>query len=408
VRISRRVAWSTVGAAAFVTLSALWFISHYDRETFERRTTPQPEALRNPWLAAERLLVGMGWRVQTAQEAAALDTLPPGGALILSADREYHLTPSRAAALLAWVDAGGYLIADAAFVARSDPVLEAFDVRTSPPRRERRPKSEDRDERDDPPPLPPGVRARNDVVRTAVGIPGYGRVLRMLPGLPLYAAGVAPSWRVPGRRDRDGNPSDEMLEFDYGRGHVTLINGLWRFQGPSTLEREDHAEILVALLATHGGAADVRIITRLTTPNLFAWLARNATAALVSAAALLLLWLWRIVPRFGVVRPAPAAERRSLVQHLRAMGRFLWRRHAGDALLDAARANLRRRLAQRGVAAADAALPEACAAVEHALGVSAREVAHALGGGARTPDQFTAAMATLAALDHRLDDLRTA
>jgi hypothetical protein len=392
-----------VGVIALVTLGAVWFVNHYERETFERRTAPQPEALRNPWLAAQRLLMPMGWRVQTAQEAATLDSLPKSGVLILSREREYHLTPTRAAALFAWIDDGGYLIADAAYVAPSDPVLQAFDVRISPRRPEPPAKTE---QPEDPPvPLP---RTREEAPRTGVGIPGYGRVLRMTPGPPLYAGDVAPSWRVPGRTDRAGNRSDEMLEFDYGHGHVTLVNGLWRFQGPSAIEQHDHAEILVALLSTHGAEADVRIITRLTTPNLFEWLARHATAALVSAAALLVFWLWRIVPRFGVVRPAPAAERRSLVQHLRAMGRFLWRRHAGAALLDAARANLRRRLAQRGVAAADAPLPEACAAVEHALGLPAREVAHALGGGARTPDQFTAAMATLAALDHRLDDLRTA
>lgn len=400
--VSRRVVWCGVGAIALATLCAVWFVTHYDRETIERRGTAQPEALRNPWLAIQRLLVGMGWRVETAQEAAALDTLPPGGVLVLSRDREYHLTPSRSAALFAWIDAGGYLIADAAFVAPSDPVLKAFDVRLSPPRPPEPAKSE---EAEDPPAAP---RARNEALHTAVGIPGYGRVLLMAPGAPLYAGDVTPAWRVPGRTDRAGNPTDEILEFDYGRGHVTLINGLSRFQGASALERDDHAEILLALLATHHAAPDVRILTRLTTPNLFQWLARHATAALASAAALLLFWLWRIVPRFGVVRQAPAAERRSLVEHLRAMGRFLWRRHAAAALLDAARGNTRRRLAQRGVTAADAPLPQACAAVEQALGLPAREVAHALGGGARTPDQFTAAMAALAALDRRLDDLRIA
>jgi hypothetical protein len=405
MKVSRRVVWSGVAAIALVTLGTSWFITHYERETFERRGAPQAEARRNPWLAAERLLAGMGWHVEIAQEAALLDRLPRGGVLILSRDREYHLTPSRSAALFAWVDEGGYLIADAAFVAPSDPVLQAFDVRIAPRRPQRPAKTDEPDE----PPLPRGsARVRSEEARSAVGIPGYGRVLRMLPGAPLYAGDTAPAWRVPGPTDRAGNASDEILEFDYGRGHVTLINGLWRFQGPNAIEQQDHAEILVALLSTHDGTADVRILTRLTTPNLFQWLARNATAALVSAAVLLLFWLWRIVPRFGVVRPAPVAERRSLVQHLRAMGRFLWRRHAGAALLEAARANLRRRLAQRGVAAADAPLPEACAAVEHALGVPAREVAQALGADARTPDQFTAAMATLAALDHRLDALRIA
>jgi hypothetical protein len=404
--VSRRVVWSVVAGVALATLGAIWFLDHYDRETFERRTSPEPEARRNPWLAAERLLGAMGWRVEIAQEGAALDALPHGGVLILSRNREYHMTPSRTSALFAWIDDGGYLIADAGFVAPSDPILKAFDVRNTPRRPAPPPKADDPD--DGLPAGPPISRSSREEPYTAVGIPGYGRVLRMASGPPLYVGDVAPVWRVPGHSDGGGNPTDEILEFDRGSGHVTLVNGLWRFQGPGAIDRQDHAEILVALLASHGARADVRIITRLTTPDLFEWLGRNAAAALASAGALFLFWLWRIVPRFGVMRRAPEAERRSLVQHLRAMGRFLWRRHAGTALLDAARANLRRRLAQRGVVAVDAPLPAACAAVERALGIPAREAAHALGGGARTPDQFTAAMATLAALDHRLDDLRTA
>jgi hypothetical protein len=404
---SRRVIWSGVAAVSLAVIVGAWVLSHFDRETYEARTPPGREARRDPWLAAERLLARMGWQVDAAQEAATLDRLPPGGALLLSNEREYHLTPTRAASLLDWVANGGYLIADASGVGPNDAVLRAFDVKLRPARpvgsRDPSPDDEGARER----------RARDTEPEEAryrgVGIPGYGRVLRMraIDWVPLYAGERAPAWRTPGRTDRAGNASDEILEFAHGRGHVTLINGLWRFSGPAALDAEDHAEILVALLATHHVQGAVRILTRLDTPSLFEWLRDNAAAALASMVVLIAFWVWHIVPRFGVVRAPPALERRSLVEHLRAIGRFLWRQKAGAVMLDAARANVRRRLAQRGVAAADASPASVSQASATALGLSASAVADALTAAPGSPDEFTAHMQTLAEIDRRLTHLRT-
>ena len=404
MNVPRRAVWITVALVAALILSAVWFLDRFERETYETRTPALAAARRDPWLAAERLLQALGWRVEAVQEATSLDELPPRGALILSNEREYHLTPTRTATLLAWIDDGGYLIADASGVAPSDPLLRAFDVQLMP-RRTSAAAPALRDRAEPPRPRRPATSG-GDAAKRAVGIPGYGRVLHMRAGQPLYAGDVAPLWRVPGPNDRDGTPSDEMLEFARGQGRVTLVNGLWRFRGTQAVAEEDHAEILAALLAAHGAGREVRILSRLSTPTLFQWLRDNAAAALASAGVLLLFWLWRIVPRFGVVRPPPARERRSLVQHLRAMGRFLWRARASRVLLDAARANVRRRLAQRGITAADAPLPDVCVAVERAFGIPAAASAQAFGGSAHATDEFTTAMATLATLDHRLDDSR--
>src|SRR4030095_10189073 len=95
----------------------------------ETRGRPKPPALRNSWLATEMLLKRFGYSVTTSQEADPLERLPKGGTVIMSSERQYHLTPSRATALLAWVEDGGLLIADASGVSGKDPLLQAFDVR---------------------------------------------------------------------------------------------------------------------------------------------------------------------------------------------------------------------------------------------------------------------------------------
>jgi len=223
---------------------------------------------------------------------------------------------------------------------------------------------------------------------------------------PMYLGDMLPVWSVSGDTDKAGNRAYELLAFDRGAGNVTLINGLWRFRSVSSLATDDHAEILLALVATHQREGDVRIMARLEAPSIFEWLWDNALAALATALVLLVFWLWRIVPRFGVLRPEPVRSRRSLVQHLRAIGRFLWRHRAAMVLLEAARGNVRRRLAQRGLAAADLAPAEAAGQLAKIFGIAPEALARALAGTPGTNDQYAAAMATLSDLDRRLNEPR--
>ena len=407
MRPARRAFWAVVGVTAACVLAWAWFITTYERESYEARTRPDKIALRNAWLPAEMLLQRFGYRVTTQQEAATLDHLPPGGTLILSNERQYHLTPARTAAVLEWVEHGGSLIADAAGTGTNDPILKAFDVRSTPPRA-RRPRTDDAEKKDeDEEEKAPRRNERREPARRAVDVPGYGRTLRMYPNAwPMYLGETLPTWQVAGETDKAGNRAYEILAFDRGAGRVMLVNGLWRFHNVGSLERDDHAEILLALVATHQRDGDVRIMARLESPSIFEWLWDNALAALATALALLLFWLWRIIPRFGVVRPEPARPRRSLVQHLRAIGRFLWRHRAATVLLDAARANVRRRLAQRGLAAPDLPVADAAAQLAPAFGIAPEALALALGGTPGTNDQYAAAMATLSDLDRRLNEPR--
>lgn len=395
MNVSRPVIWSVVATIAAIVLMAAWFLATHDREFYDERGRPQPAALRNPWLAAEKLLARFGVRATTSQEAAALEQLPKRGTVIISSERQYHLTDARTAALLAWVEDGGLLIADASGVGATDPLLKAFDVRLAPPRPQGATTDEDEDEEDDEDDVAKAKKKPSEPPRRAVAVPGYGRVLYMRSSRwpQLYPGERAPVWVVEGDRDRRGNVGHEMLAFDRGSGIVVFVNGLWRFR--RAIDRDDHAEILVALIATTRREGDVRILARLAVPSLFEWLRDNAGALLASAAVLFVFWLWRIVPRFGVLRPEPARPRRSLIAHLRAVGRFLWRHREQAILLDAARTNVSKQLARRGLAAAD---------VARTFQLREADVTLALAGAPASNDQYTAAMATLYDLAHKINE----
>jgi hypothetical protein len=399
--MNRRVAfWSAFGSIALVVLAAAWFITNFERQSYEVRGDFKREALRNPFLAAERLLRALGYRVDTAQEAAYLEQLPANGVLILSGDRQYHLTPGRTRALFDWVESGGYLIADAGWVSPSDPIIHRFDVRFRPPEpasKSAQKEDTNDDETDSSQDDSARRRTAREPPRRTVSIPGYSRDLRMraVQQRQLYVGAVSPAWSVQGVADKKGNQGMELLEFRLGKGSVALINGLWRFNNWS-IEQDSHAELLAALLLTHHPQGEVRIMTHLNVPSIWEWLSEHATAALAAALVLLAAWLWHIIPRFGVVRPDALPERRSLIEHLRAIGRFLWRQHSLDVLLEAARGNLRAYLVLRF-----SAQPlHADLARRSGLGID--EIALALTGAPKSPAQYTAALRTLRELEQRL------
>jgi hypothetical protein len=394
--------WYAVGLVVMCSLAAVWFLLNFDTEPYEVRGGPKREALRNPFLAAEKLLRGLGYPIETVQEAAYLERLPAEGALILSGNRQYHLTPARTEALFAWVESGGYLLADAGAVGPSDPILMKFDVRLHPRKRVATPaEPEQADERSEEKPAAAAARTKavREPTRRAVSIPGYGRELRMRAnvGRQLYVGEIDPAWGVKGGRNKQDNEGMELLDFRLGKGSVTLINGLWRFDNRG-IEQDNHAELLAALLATHQPAGEVRIMTRLSVPSIWEWLSDHAQAAVLSALALLAAWLWRIIPRFGVIRPDPVAERRSLIEHLQAIGRFLWRKRSLDVLLDAARSNLHARLALRLSASGE---PLHADLARHS-GIGVGDIAFALTGIPQSPAQYTAAFRTLRELEHKL------
>ena len=400
----RKAFWWSFAALAFCALAVIWFLINFDRRAEEVRGFPKREAIRNPYLAAERLLRGLGYHVDAVQEAAWLQRLPPRGVLILTGRREYHLTPARTKALLDWVRSGGYVVAEAGLVGQGDPLLREFDVRLKPRKSARTERADvAANDEDDGTAAPVKRQARPaEPARRIVAIPGYGRELRMRAnaGRPLYVGDVAPSWGVKGTQDKEDEQRMELLEFRLGEGAVTLINGLWRF-GNYTIESEDHAELLAALIAAHPGSGQLVIMTRLGVPSLWEWLNEHAQAAVASGLLLLAAWLWHIMPRFGVVRAEPPAERRSLIEHLRAIGRFLWRKQALGVLLAAARANLGAQIAVRH-AVADESAAHGVALLARRTGVHERAIQFALYGTPESPAQFTEALRTLQELETQL------
>jgi len=371
--MSTRIALAVIFVLAVIA-GAWWFNKNFERKAV-RVPVPVSEAVRNnPFLALERTLQRLGRPAARVSTIASTSDLPRDGVLIIT-DRRDALTDAGTRALLQWVRAGGHLITEDRQIGKRDPLLAALGVESVPGRAKKRSGA-----------LRP-VQAR---------LPGSNRAYK----LQMHALqSLSTEREVLAQADTDA--ATHMLHFAEGRGRVTVFNDL-HFMTNFALRDDDHAEFVWALTHLHANGP-VAYFDNAVNLSLWRWLQEHALLVIMSGVVLVLLWLWRIVPRFGRVADAPARDRRSLLEHLAASGRFQWQHGAGAQLAEAAR-----ELALRKVQSAHPAL----------VGLSPKELAEDLkqrfrlraeqvqrivvGGNVGTPMQFLEAIQIYQRLHRRL------
>jgi len=332
--MNRRVIWGAAGVVVCLGLVTLWFVNTFERAPVSRRDAPQAEARENPYLALERFLARMGRPVTRTTEADILYRLPAPGALILDRGRAYHLTESRQASLMEWVNRGGYLMLIPETPGTPDPVVDTFDLVWTDVLLE----SENEDEA---PGSPRATRPPKPSQRP-VAVPGTARPLAVAFLDGLTPVGEDPEWAA-----TDSSYGAHVLHFVHGKGAVTVIARLDALVSNNGIADYDHAELVSSLLERYQPNGAVVLLTRLGIPTLGEWLVARAPFTLASGALLLAIWLWHVVPRFGIVVPEPSPDRRDLHEHLLAVGRFVRKRGGGDVWLTIVRSAVKGALVRR-------------------------------------------------------------
>lgn len=310
--MSRRF-WTGFAIFALLVLIAAFVALNYEPVTEEVPVPASAEARRDRFLLAERLLRRLGVETRRIGTLDSAEPLPTDALLLVPSGRG-AISRTGSERLLAFVAGGGHLLVESEYPGNADPLLDAFGIS----RHEYRWQGDDRwvgegfDRADKRAEYPAGWSGMV-VVRPAAD----GPALRVLMTGDSDLRAQAPRWRA---ADRSGT---RALQIAYGAGRVTAVNDL-RFATNDELARADHAEFLWQLVRT--GPARQVLIYRGHTENLWQWLTRKAWAALIALAALIVLWLWQAMPRFGPRLPDPEPVRRRLLDHLAASGRFLWSR----------------------------------------------------------------------------------
>jgi len=169
------------------------------------------------------------------------------------------------------------------------------------------------------------AQAPQPLARPAVAMPGGRSLAVAFPDRMSVATRVETTLRA----------GDRLVSYPVGKGQVTVASTL-SFARNSFIGDNDHAEFLWALLQITP-AQELQVYVRPERLSLTRFLVKHALPTLVAGAALLVLWLWRIAPRFGPVTPDAPPARRRLLDHLRASGRYFWAQGLRARLVLAAR-----------------------------------------------------------------------
>ena len=338
-----------IGALCLLAgLGAAWFYMNFERVPYKERVGPSNEARLRPYLAAQRFAERMDLDADEVRSLPELDALIPGGALILPAHRQ-ALEPRRLTQLLAWVDRGGHLIAEAELAGVPDPLLDLLAVRRVP--------------------VEPGT-GKPLVIETRDG----RRLTASLPQrMGLQALQAREILLHAGPRD-----APYLVTYRRGSGFVTVTSSL-RFAQNGAIGEHDHAELLWELINQNTWTPALQVFNSPRRLSLLGFLKEHAAEALAAGAALLALWLWHIAPRFGPVAPDPAPARRRLLDHLRASGRYYWASGLRNKLVLAALDAALRRIARAQPDFAVAPPAEKAARLAALLGTSAEEAGRFLG-----------------------------
>ncbi len=134
--------------------------------------------------------------------------------------------------------------------------------------------------------------------------------------------------------------------FAEGKGHIILLAN--NYFSNANLNEYDHGELLLDLVKLNTSSSDIIIVQRVDAPSWYKTLWAYYHLGITSLGCALLLLFWVAVRRFGPMLPEPDQERRAIIEHIDASGRWLWKIPGGrEILLASARAATNKLLQRR-------------------------------------------------------------
>jgi hypothetical protein len=342
-----------------------WLIENMTWEEVRIPGRPKGEAVLNPLFAAERLLNELGASATSARSFKGVPTDDPTRSAIVLPTYRRTLKPDQRAALESWVEAGGHLVVvnheQGEESGRRDPLMERLGVTSTPkwkPKKSGVPgaadksddKSDENDDQDVPPDVPgplPLMQKTNkpcpkhQEVTAAEGRRFPAQYLHICLNTRFKLGSTKPApWSL-----REDSGSVHALMLPLGKGRVTVLADSM-FMKNSFIGEADHADALVAILGPDVKGLSVLLVPSEDVPGLHKLIWQHGAAVLLTLLVLLAVLLWRAGTRLGPVAARGEPVRRSLLEHVSAMGEFIWRERNASALWKSAVARTRKRIAR--------------------------------------------------------------
>ena len=344
-------------STALLVSSLLWLL-YYSIEFYEETEQSQwsIEAIRNPYLAAQKFLIASGIDVIETDSLINLDSLDNVGTLLITEASQVSQT-RQLESVLSWLDKGGSLIVTAnAFSTEDDLLLTEFGVDVDFP------KSDDDETDEDKPSISESLREYNEKIDQGMtpqeiaesGLENaslteidFGDAIGKLqinfnPNRILTHAYIDESDDSPAHQPFSWSSSEfgvHMIQFDVGTGLLTIVSdpAIWQ---SSNIADYDHAFLLWILSSNKGNFAILRSIRR---DSLWTLAFTNAYEFIIALTLLTVFYLWFLGHRFGRIIPLKNQSKRALSEHFSATAGYLWHRKAITALLKPMREEIFRR-----------------------------------------------------------------
>ncbi len=351
-------------------LAGFWIRAHY----FEQRWAAEPylsDAARDkPMLAATRLLEKHQFKVRQSEsiEQAIRPSLNTSHLFIGDTNGEFN--PAQAKLVLAWVQAGNTLFMlprwTGVIETESNSTQECIQAKPTPKNKEPQQNAPDSQATDktaqkaspyaqfkNPASKEPDpIASRFKVEARHISRPLPPSVLNMppvscvtalrWPNLPYALHLDAASSYLVSLQDSappliaDQAQQQALRVYREGKGYIVILAN--NYFTNTHLPLYDHAQLLLLLTELQPGERSLAIIDHLQVRQWYEKLWDQYYLFLCSLALGLMLLLWQNMRRFGAVLPLPEADRRALMEHIDASGRWLWKMpHGKQILLDAMR-----------------------------------------------------------------------
>jgi hypothetical protein len=314
------------------------------------------DALRNPYLAAQKFMAGSGIEVTDVDSLVKLDQLSSLGTLFFS-DANQVQTPRQLQQVMDWLDVGGNVIYTADAVAHDDDLLlrefaveiewreyeddEAAEEKSlSETLREYNRQIEDGKSRKE---IASTLNDKEDSLTKVQ----FGDDIGVLEVAFNDAKILIQPYILDSESDTSHQPfswsySDygvHMMQFEVGSGLLTIISdpGIWTSY---RIDQYDHAYLLWLLSSGEGNFAILRSVLR---DSIWILIARNASELLIALGLIILAWIWHTGYRFGRLMPRDLQRSRALGEYFSSISHYLWHRRHGEYLV----APLRQRVLRR-------------------------------------------------------------
>lgn len=427
-----RVFW-LIGLLLFAWCS-YWCYENFTIEEVRFPASLKGEALSNDLFAAVKFVAAMGAEAKSSFGYRQPPAGTPASSVLVLPTMRRTLVERQRNELLRWVESGGHLVVVTYTLEdeskKKDPLLSLLGVRQYRTEEGKRTMpsnpdgdEEDGDEDDD------VKKAKRDEEQSRRRLrEAQQRLQKGMPQMPLVypersdcpsqveSGSLSPRFPVAHpslrvcfdprfRLEADGEKlwavqskhGVHALTVARGAGKVTILTD-YAFMYNNRIGHADHADFVAALVGLNDAAParQVLLIPREDVPGVLTLMWKYLWPVVLMLAGWLVLAVWRAATRVGPSLPAPQLARRSLAEHVRASGEFLWRHGQRGELWRATRALTERHIERSLPAASFRNKEEHMQALAKRSGIAPTALSQLLESKYAPPaEQFATTIATL-------------